>query len=85
MDRILLLFYTSLGKKVKYDNFYIDNNGIYSIDVFKKRVEDLSIDKLEEMVNIPELWNDKFDITIYNSNFEIESISDRMVNDIYKI
>lgn len=50
---------------IKLDNLFIDNNGIYEssnlpIDII---LSNLSSNKLEEMINIPEIWNNIFDHT----------------------
>lgn len=61
---------TPPGLKPDYDVYFthilleikniciIDNNGLYSIN---KSLSKLSINKLEEMINIPLLWNNVFD------------------------
>lgn len=64
---------------LKVDNYIIDNNGFYDYYDYSRRVDDikpLSIDKLEEMLYIPGLWNSEF----YNN----ENINE-LINRIYKI
>jgi hypothetical protein len=59
---------------VKVDHVIIDNNGIYQFDNSDK-FGSLSFDKLEEMIKIPELWNNTFD----------HSKTDELVKDIYEL
>ena len=58
---------------VKWNNILIDNNGFYLRDDYSYQLNDLSTDKLHEMINIPELWNNKF-----NHHYKEE-----LINDIY--
>jgi hypothetical protein len=69
---------------VKIGNVLIDNNGTYHINE-PENIELLSIQKLKEMISIPELWNNRFDQMVYNRNFSSERITDRLVKDIYLI
>lgn len=48
---------------LKVDNVLIDNNGTYNYNDHKKDLLDLTVSKLEEMINIPELWNNIFNHT----------------------
>ena len=48
---------------VKIENVVIDNNGFHSIDRFKCDLHPLKNDKLLEMINIKELWNNIYDHT----------------------
>ncbi len=47
---------------IRIDNYLIDNNGFRHISKFDK-LKPLSREKLFEMINIRELWNDRFDHT----------------------
>lgn len=44
---------------VKWDNWLIDNNGFFSDNQWETKY--LGVSKLEEMIKIPELWNDVYD------------------------
>ena len=61
---------------IKVDDYFIDNNGFHNQKSgWCKDLIPLPKDKLEEMINIPELWNSQF----YNKqNIEklIDSISE---------
>ena len=50
---------------LRYENYYIDNNGIH-FDLSNCEIENLPLSKLEEMIYIPELWNNKFDHSMTN-------------------
>lgn len=60
---------------VKWENILIDNNGFYFFKDYSYELNSLSTDKLREMINIPELWNNKFDVGLKND----------LVKDIYLI
>lgn len=44
---------------LKYDQFIIDNNGVYKHDLIATQL--LGIDKLKEMLYLPQLWNTVYD------------------------
>lgn len=52
---------------VKVNDYYIDNNGVYKNCI----VEKLDINKLKEMISIPQLWNN-----VYNHSQTSELIKD---------
>lgn len=47
---------------VRFGDFLIDNNGLHQMPKNDDSLAKLSTEKLEEMINIPELWNNVFDI-----------------------
>jgi hypothetical protein len=66
----IMLKYTNKDDTSDY-TFYIDNNGVYKY--LPDIIETLSLSKLEEMISIPELWNNKFN----------HSMSDDLKRDLY--
>jgi hypothetical protein len=56
---------------LKIDNWLLDNNGKY--DVYYNKCKNLPKSKLEEMIHIPELWNNIYDHS--NSINMIDDIS----------
>jgi hypothetical protein len=59
---------------LKWEGLLIDNTGFY-LSSEHQDLESLSPDKLEEMINIPQLWNNVFDM----------STKDELIKEIWSI
>ena len=71
---------------IKIGDYFIDNKGLYDVNTFPGYGNNkLSPEKLEEMIGIKDLWNDKFDVTVTDSNFMPQKMSDKLIKLIYQI